>query len=109
MVDYRKLQAMEDAYDSRQRMFKQIEDGLEDFQRHFRMRTDFLIDQIYDAYRGEEIPQDSHHFVYQLQDRADIFYRDVLIEYDLLDEQRQVEKKHFEYELEEAYREKEDE
>lgn len=108
MVDYRKIRDLEDDYDSKLRSFRQEEESLDDFRHQFQVRTDFLIEQVYEAYKNSDSTQERNHFIYLLQDNRDMYHREYLFERERIDEMRQKLRRDFDRQLDEEYRKKDD-
>ena len=108
MVDYRKIRDLEDDYDSKLRSFRQEEESLDDFRHQFQVRTDFLIEQVYEAYKKSDSTQERNHFIYLLQDNRDMYHREYLFERERIDEMRQKLRRDFDQQLDEEYRKKDD-
>ncbi len=101
MVDSWKISELEHEYYARKRAFDRAEELLEDYHYQFRSRTDFLIEQVYEAYQDSDILQDRNHFIYRLQDGMEEYHRDYLSNRELLEESRYQERLAFEKQMEE--------
>ena len=108
MVDYRKIRELEDDYEMKLRSFRQEEENLDDFRHQFQQRTDFLIDQVYEAYKNSDFTQERNHFIDLLQDNRDIYHREYMVERERIDEMRQKLRRDFDRKLDEEYRKRDD-